>query len=178
MLRGINVGGHNQIKMDDLRGLYGSLKLRGARTLVQSGNVVFRADEGDPAPLAARIEKAIERQFGFRPAVIVRTPAELRETIAQNPFAAREGIDPSRLLVTFLASEPAPEAREKVLRMEIAPEELRLRGRELYIYYPHGQARPKVPWTSIEKTLQVAGTGRNWNTVTKLLEMAEELEAS
>ena len=67
MLRGVNVGGHNKIKMDALRELYQSLKLRDAQTYVQSGNVIFRTDERDISRLAKRIEAGIERKFGFRP---------------------------------------------------------------------------------------------------------------
>ncbi len=73
MLRGVNVGGHNKMKMDALRALYESLKLRDAQTYVQSGNVIFRTDERDMARLAKRIEDGIERKFGFRPDVILRT---------------------------------------------------------------------------------------------------------
>src|ERR1039458_3254224 len=89
MLRGVNVGGHNKIKMDALRELCASLKLRDPQTYVQSGNVVFRSDDRDLVPLGRRIEQAIERKFGFRPAVILRTAAELRDVIARNPFASR-----------------------------------------------------------------------------------------
>ena len=178
MLRAVNVGGHNKIKMDALRALYESLKLRDPQTYVQSGNVVFRTNERDLALLTKRIQNGIERTFGFRPAVIVRTPSELRDVIARNPFAKRRGIDPSRLLVTFLASDPGPEARDKVLRIKTDPEELRMDGRELYIYFSNGMARPKLSWAVIEKTLKTPGTGRNWNSVTKLLEIAERLEAS
>ena len=77
MLRGVNVGGHNKIKMDSLRELYESLGLRDAQTYVQSGNVVFRTDAKNIAPVAKRIEDAIERKFGFRPSVILRTTSEL-----------------------------------------------------------------------------------------------------
>ncbi len=178
MLRGVNVGGHNMIKMEALRALYESLGLKDPQTYVQSGNVVFRTKGQDLAALARRIENAIERSFGFRPAVIVRTPAELRDVIARNPFATRRGIDPSRLLVTFLASDPSAEAREQILKIKAEPEELRINGRDLYTYYPNGMARPKLSWARIEKTLKTSGTGRNWNTVTKLLEIAERLEAA
>ncbi len=178
MLRGVNVGGHNKIKMDALRALYESLKLRDPQTYAQSGNVIFRTDERDLARLTQRVEKGIERSFGFRPAVIVRTASELRDVIARNPFAKRRGIDPSRLLVTFLASDPGAEARDQVRRMKADPEELWIEGRELYIYFPNGMARPKLSWAALEKTLKTPGTGRNWNTVTKMLEIAERLEAS
>ena len=75
MLRGVNVGGHNLIRMEALRALYASLKLRDAETYVQSGNVVFRAEAGDLVKLGDRIEKAIERSAGFRPTVVLRTAA-------------------------------------------------------------------------------------------------------
>ena len=178
MLRGVNLGGHNKIKMDALWALYESLGLRDPQTYVQSGNVVFRTDKRDLVALATRIEEAIERSFGFRPAVILRTSSELREVIARNPFAKRRGIEPSKLLVTFLASAPNAESRDKVLRLNTDPEELRMGGREVYIYFPNGMARPKISWVAIEKMLRTSGTGRNWNSVTRLLELAEKMEAS
>jgi uncharacterized protein (DUF1697 family) len=175
MLRGVNVGGHNKIKMDALRELCASLKLRDPQTYVQSGNVVFRSDDRDLVSLARCIEQAIERKFGFRPAVILRTAAELRDVIARNPFASRLGIEPGKLLVTFLASEPGAEARTKLLAIKADPEELHIDGRELYTYFPNGMGRPKLSWPLVERTLAIPGTGRNWNTVVKLLEMAESL---
>ncbi|MGH9431631.1 MAG: DUF1697 domain-containing protein [Terriglobia bacterium] len=178
MLRGVNVGGHNKIKMDALRALYESLELRDPHTYVQSGNVIFRTEERDLVLLTQRIENGIERRFGFRPNVIARTASELRDVMARNPFVERRGIVPSKLLVTFLASDPGPEARDKVLAIKTSPEELRIDGREFYIYFPNGIARAKLPWAAIEKTLKTPGTGRNWNSVTKLLEIAERLERS
>lgn len=178
MLRGVNLVKHNRIKMDALRALYESLKLRDAQTYVQSGNVVFRSDEKDLEKLARRIETGIERTFGFHSDVILRSAADLRGTIARNPFAGRRDIEPNKLLVTFLTAEPTREAREKVLQVKTAPEELRIEGREIYIYFPNGMGRSKLSWLKIAEMLETSGTGRNWNSVTKLLEMAETLEAS
>jgi len=178
MLRGVNVGGHKKIKMEALRALYESLKLRDAQTYVQSGNVIFRTDGREISRLAKRIEDGIERKFGFRSSVILRTAAEMREVVARNPFAKRRGIEPSKLLVSFLASDPGEEAREKIRQMKCDPEEMRIEGRELYIYFPNGIGRSKLSGAALEKTLKTPGTGRNWNSVTKMLEMAEKLEAS
>ncbi len=177
MLRAVNVGGHNQIKMDALRALYESLKLRNPQTYVQSGNVVFQTESADLAKLAKKIEDAIERQFGIRPAVILRTTAEIRDAIARNPFEKRPGINPGKLLVAFLAADPAAEARDKLLAIECQPDELRFSGRELYIYFPNGQGRPTLKWPQVDKALKLPYTGRNWNTVIKLLEIAESLGA-
>ena len=178
MLRGVNVGGHNKIKMEALRALYESLKLRDAQTYVQSGNVIFRTDERDMLRLAKRIEDGIQRKFGFRPDVVLRTAAEMRDVIARNPFAKRRGIEPSKLLASFLASDPGEEAREKVRQMKCDPEELRIEGREVYIYFPNGMGRSKLQWAGLGKMLGTQGTGRNWNSVTKMTEMAEKLEGS
>ena len=177
MLRGVNVGGHNKIKMDALKVLCSSLKLKDPQTYVQSGNVIFKTEEKDLAKLTKRIQDALERKFGFRPDVMLRTASELRNVIARNPFAKRNGIEPGRLLVTFLAADPGKEAREKALALKTDPEELHIIGREAYTYFPNGMARPKIPWTTIERTLKSSGTGRNWNSVTKMLEIAEKLEA-
>lgn len=175
MLRGVNVGGHNMIKIDALRALYESLKLRHPQTYLQSGNVVFQTEAPDLSKLAKKIEDAIERQFAFRPSVILRTASELRDVIARNPFEKRPGIDPARLLVAFLAADPTPDAHDKLRAIECEPDELRFSGRELYIYFPNGMGRPKLKWPHVDKTLQIPYTGRNWNSVTNLLEMAESL---
>lgn len=178
MLRGANLARHNRMKMDALRALYESLKLQDVQTLLQSGNVIFRTEERDLATLAKRIEKGMERRFGFHSDVILRTISQLREVIAGNPFAGRRGIEPSKLLVVFLAANPVPEARKKVLKLDIAPEELQIAGLELYIYFPNGMARPKLSWSALERALNTSYTGRNWNTVTKMLALAETLEAA
>ena len=178
MLRGVNVGGHNQVKMDALRDLYQSLGLGHAQTFIQSGNVVCTTRARDLAGLAKRIEDAIERSFGFRCEVIVRTAGELRDAVARNPFAARPGIDPAKLLVTFLGADPDPEGRHKVLGMNAAPEELHVDGRQVYIYFHNGLARPKLSWATVGKIMRTPATARNWNTVRKLLEIAERLEAA
>ncbi len=178
MLRGVNVGGHNKIKMEALRALYESLKLRDAETYVQSGNVIFRTDEKDLSRLAKKIEDGIEGKFGFRPDVILRTAAGMREVIARNPFAKRRGIEPGKLLVSFLASDPGEEGREKLRQMKCDPEEMRIEGREIYIYFPNGAGRSKLNWAGLGKMLKTTATGRNWNSVTKMLEMAEKMEGS
>jgi uncharacterized protein (DUF1697 family) len=177
MLRGVNVGGHNKIKMEDLRVLCESLSLQGAQTYVQSGNVVFRSKERNLALLGSRIEDAIERKFGFRPGVLLRTSSELSKVIARNPFAKRRGIEPNKLHVMFLASDPGPEIRDAVLAVKTNGEEVRMDGRELYIYFPNGMGQSKL-MPGIERILKKAGTSRNWNTVTKLLEIAEGVERS
>jgi len=176
MLRGVNVGGHSKIKMDALRALYESLKFEGPRTYVQSGNVIFRTKEKNSAALARKIQGAIERSFGCRPEVILRTPDEMRDAIACSPFAGRQDLEPGKILVTFLAAEPGPEARATLLKFKNYPEELHLKGRELYIYFPDGAGRSKLPWSSVEKLLKTTGTARNWNSVTKMLAIAEEME--
>jgi uncharacterized protein (DUF1697 family) len=168
MLRGVNVGASHRIAMAELRAVYESLGHRDVQTYVQSGNVVFRARNVS----AAKIEEAIERKFGFRSPVILRSADELRDVVARNPF---DGVAPERLLVWFLAGDPGEEARQKVRSMPPVPEEVRVDGREVYIHYTNGMARPKLSMAAVEKALKVAGTGRNWNTVTKLLAMAEAM---
>lgn len=176
MLRGVNVGGHNVIKMDALRALYEAQKFRNCQTYVQSGNAVFCARASDADAHAARIQSAIVKKFGFSPEVIVRTAADLRAVVSKNPFAKRAGIEPAKLLVAFLARDPGAQARAKLGALKIVPEEAIFAGRELYIYFPNGVGRAKLSWPTIDRTLKVPNTGRNWNTVTKLLEMAEKLE--
>jgi uncharacterized protein (DUF1697 family) len=177
LLRGINLAGHHKIKMDELRALCQSLKLRDVQTYVQSGNVIFRTDEKDPTRLAKKIEDAIEKKFGFHAAVVLRTTAELKAIIDRSPFATRKEIEPAKLHVTFLACDLAKHKCDQILRIKMGLEELKLTKRELYIYYPDGMGKSKLT-PLLDRTLEKAGTFRNWNTVTKLLAMAEAMESA
>jgi uncharacterized protein (DUF1697 family) len=176
LLRGVNVGGHNKMKMESLRALCESLDLHDAQTYIQSGNVVFRTRERNLAALAKRMQSAMEKDFGFRPEVVLRTSSELREAVAKNPFARRSDVPPNKLHVNFLAGAPAADAPTKLAAMKADPEELIIDGRELYIHFPNGVGQSKLSWSAVDKALQTPVTGRNWNTVLKLLAMAGELE--
>lgn len=103
MLRGINVSGHNAIKMERLRGLCNSLGFDDVETHVQSGNIVFQTGIENPAALSKLIGETILQSFGFDAPVIVRTSKEMRNVIANNPFLKEKGIDSSKLHVTFLS---------------------------------------------------------------------------
>ncbi len=175
LLRGVNVGSHNRVKMEALRALYKSLKLKDAQTYVQSGNVVFRSDERDTPVLAKRIEKGIEREFGFSCPVVLRSAKELKKVVAANPFCRRSDVAPNKLLVVFLYGTPSSEGRDQISQMKTDPEEIRVSGREIYIHFPNGAGRSKVSWVAMEKILKTPGTARNWNSVTNLLEMAVKL---
>jgi uncharacterized protein (DUF1697 family) len=175
MLRGVNVGGHNKIKMEVLREICASLKCKNPQTHLQSGNVVFHTDVQDSDRLTKTLEALIDKKLGFRPAVLLRTIPEFQAAITRNPFAKRKAIDPSKLVVTFLGAEPNKAARDALLAMDIAPEEMHVTGRELYVYFPDGQARPKISWPRVERIVGPSYTSRNWNTVTRLLVLAESL---
>jgi uncharacterized protein (DUF1697 family) len=178
MLRGVNVGGHNRVKMEALRAVYATLKCEDVCTYVQSGNVIFRSKKKNSAQFAKKIQDAIEREFGFRPEVILRTCDEMRAALAANPFAGRRDVEPGKLLITFLAGEPGPGAGAALASLKPHKEELHLKGRELYIYFPDGAGKSKLPWSSIEKFLKVTGTARNLNSAAKMLEIAQEMEGA
>ncbi len=125
--------------------------------------------------MGQRIEQGIEERFGVRTVVILRTIEQWRSVMNENPFAGRE-LDPAKLLVTFFDREPQPDALKNARMIRAEPEELQILRREAYTYFPNGMARPKLSWAAVEKTLGVAATGRNWNSVVKILELAEALE--
>jgi uncharacterized protein (DUF1697 family) len=176
MLRGVNLGPHNRIKMDELRAVYESLRFETPRTYVQSGNVIFRTKEKNSSQLGQKIRAAIEKKFKCSPEVILRTSEELRRAMAATPFADRPNLEPGKILVTFLAADPPLEARAGFDKFKDYPEEVHLKGRELYIYFPNGAGKSKLPWSAVEKLLKVTGTARNWNSVKAMLAIAEEME--
>lgn len=178
LLRGVNVVGSSILKMEVLRELCCGLNFKDVQTHVQSGNVIFRARKIAEKALAGKIAAAIEKKFGFRPEVMVRTPDELRAVVAANPFAARNDINPSGLLVNFLVDRPAPDVATRLRAINpLSREEIHLVGRELFIYFPEGIGASKIRG-ALDRILKNTATGRNWNSVTKILALAERLEAN
>ena len=176
LLQGVNLGPHRRMSMERLRGLYESLGFEEVRSFIQSGNVVFKTAARNPAAVQRRIEEAIRGEFGFHADVVVRTVDEWKKVVEANPFAGRSGIEPAKFLVSFLAAPMGEEARKKVLTMADGKEEVHLVGREMFLYFPDGLARPKISFAAIGKAAGVPVTARNWNTVLKLLEIAESLQ--
>jgi uncharacterized protein (DUF1697 family) len=177
LLRGINLGGHHKIKMSELCALYGSLGHCDARSHINSGNVVFRTSEHDLAAVVKKLESAIEKKCGFHADVVVRSTAEMRDVIRRNPFAKRKEVEPGKLLVTFLPQKLTKDISEQIRNLKPDPAEMYLDGREIYTYFPDGAGRSKLFSGLSGRLLKNQGTARNWNTVLKLLEIAEELEA-
>jgi uncharacterized protein (DUF1697 family) len=172
LLRGVNLGPHHRISMEPLREVYQSAGLADVRTLLQSGNVVFKTSARGLDRLAARLESVFEAKFGFHSDVFLRTAPELHEVASACPFAGRAGCDPARLAVTFLAVAPDEAARARLAAVQGIAEEVHAGARELYIYYPNGMARPQLTPAMLNKAIgKVSSTSRNWNTVTKLVEM-------
>jgi uncharacterized protein (DUF1697 family) len=172
MLRGINVGGHNPVRMNRLQELFSRLGFEQARTYIQNGNVVFKAAKRSAADLSKAIEKEILREFGFTVAVFCRSSKEMGEVVQANPLAKMKGIDPTRLHVSFLSRVPAEAAVNKLAGLAAGGEQLRGDGRELYLYCPDGYGNSKLANTNVERVLKVAATTRNWKTVNILYEMS------
>jgi len=169
LLRGINVGKARQIGMPRLAEVLTARGHENVRTHLRSGNVVLDSPL-EEAELVADLEKAIEKEFGFAVPVIVRTGEELAAVIAGDPFTTIAG-DPARYLVTFLPEPPAADKVDALPPAEGGGEYL-VRGRELYLWLPDGIANTPLGAWKWDRLLGVAGTGRNWNTVTKLGELS------
>ncbi|HYS53940.1 MAG TPA: DUF1697 domain-containing protein [Thermoanaerobaculia bacterium] len=166
LLRGINVGGHKKVAMSDLVALLNGLGFDGARSLLQSGNLLFRTHRKSPPQLERLLESEVQKRIGLETRFFVRSADEWKSVIAQNPFADEAKRDPAHLLVMFLEGAPKNVAalQDAIKGREI----VRAGGRHLYIVYPDGIGTSKLTHALIEKTLGMRATGRNWNTVLKL----------
>jgi uncharacterized protein (DUF1697 family) len=171
LLRGVNLGARNKVSMADLRRLFESLGAEDVQTYVQSGNVVFKSRLKDAAKLSAEIEQRIEQELGLEIRVMLRTGDQLAKIVAGNPFAASQA-EGTKLHVTFLADAPKPPRVRTLESVAFAPDEFQVQGREVYLHTPNGYGRSKLSNAYFEKQLEVAATTRNWNTVTKLAELA------
>lgn len=166
LLRAVNVGGTGKLAMADLKAVCDELGFAGAKTFIQSGNVVFRSDLPEPA-VQAKLEQALAAKMGKAPGVLLRSRRQLDDIAAK----AERFLDakPNLLLITFLPEPPPADALDKL----VAPdgEEVRIDGREIYIHYPNGSGRSKLRLPALRP-----GTARNLNTIRKLAEMAAAME--
>lgn len=168
LIRGINVGGKKLVKMAELKVRCEAMGLGDVRTHLQSGNVVFRTANKDRAKLA----KSIEGALGVEAKVMLRSAEELRKVIDANPMSAEAQRDPSGFVVVFLDTKPSAAAMQSLRDAYAGPETMELKGAELYVHYGEGMGRSKLTNVLIERKLGVAGTARNWNTVTALADLA------
>ena len=172
LLRGINVGGSRKVPMADLRTLLEGLGHDGVRTHLQSGQAVFTSGHGDEESLAAELSRAIEKHFGFPVDVIVRDHAYLRAVAESCPFPAAD-LEARQLHVTYYSAPVDEERFASVDRAAFLPEDFRLGDRALYLYAPDGLGRSKLAEALAKPRVHkgLIATSRNWNTVTKLVEL-------
>lgn len=172
MLRGINASGQKIIKMETLRASFEALTFSRVRTYFQTGNVVFEASKGTVDNLSRKIKERILGDYAFSVPVILRTSAEMKKIVSDNPFLMEREIDHSRLHVTFLAELPEKAALGKLDSLNGDPDQFRIRNREVYLYCPNGYGRSKLSNSAFEKLLSVEATTRNWKTVNMLVEIS------
>lgn len=171
LLRGINVGGHNKLPMKELAALLENLGAEQIQTYIQSGNVVFKMAGTDTAALAVMIKNAIGQAKGFEPEVLVLDRAQFERAVAGNPYPQAEE-DPKSVHVFFLAEKANKPDLERLTAVQGPEEDFTLTSEAFYLLAPAGMARSKLA-SKVERALGVAVTARNWRTVTKLQELAE-----
>ena len=174
MLRGINVGGNKIIKMDKLRSSLEAMGLEGVKTYIQSGNVVFKTAKVSTSALSRKLEERILSDFGFSVSIISRSVDEITNTIANNPFLGKPGIDPEKLHVAFLSEAPAAAPLKKLAELTLAPDQSRCLGKEVYLYFPNGVSGSSLWKHPLDRVLSVEATTRNWKTVTTLHQMCQD----
>jgi uncharacterized protein (DUF1697 family) len=172
LLRGINLGSHKRVGMGPLRELLARLGYGDVRTYLQSGNVVLTS-AASPERLQRELEQQIAEELGLETRVLVRTRDELADVIERDPLAGVAD-NPRRYQVSFLSAEPDAEVVRELGRVDVAPERFVVSGREIYTWHPDGIQRSKLNKVLSDRSLGVVATARNWNTVTKLLALADE----
>jgi len=174
LLRAVNVGGI-KVSMADLRALLADLACQDVRTLLNSGNAVFRSQNKTGANLEQLLEAEFASRAGRSTEFFLRTAEEWKSIIARNPMTDEARRDPGHLLLVVLKRAPSNQEVNALRAAIVGPEVLEAGGKQAYIYYPAGVGQSKLTAKLIEKKLGTPGTGRNWNTVLKLAAMVESL---
>ncbi|MBV8551371.1 MAG: DUF1697 domain-containing protein [Acidobacteriaceae bacterium] len=173
LLRGINLGGKNKLPMKDLAAMFAGAGCHDIVTYIQSGNVIFKAASKVSVQLSDTISSEIEKHFGCRVPVVLRTAEQMRKAVDSNPFI-KEGVPENTLHVVFLKDLPSPRRAGNLDPDRSPPDVFTLLGQEIYLRLPNGMARTKLTSYYFDSKLGTIGTARNWRTVTKLLELMEE----
>jgi uncharacterized protein (DUF1697 family) len=173
LLRGINLGPKNKIAMADLSQVFSEAGCSDVRTYIQSGNVIFTAAPELSARLPDLITAQIQKRFGHKVPVMLRTIGEMRAVVRSNPFL-KEGAAEDTLHVMFLADLPRPGAANSLDPDRSPPDRFIVRGKEVYLLFPQGFARNKLTGSYFDSKLATIGTVRTWRTVIKLVGLMDE----
>lgn len=180
LLRGINVGGKNIIKMADLKRAFEAIGLSQVQTYIQSGNILFKSDEEEES-LRKHIEYEIETVFGFSVTVVLRTAMELEHITQHCPFSQQEvseaesSSEVESLYVSLLIQAPSQEGIQRLNAYRSERDEYRIEGREIFFLFHHSIRNSKLA-NNLQK-LGVPATVRNWKTINKLVVLAKAMEA-
>ena len=166
LLRGINVSGHNIIKMSDLITSLSTLGYQNLQTYIQSGNVIFESENNDHRQLKHQIEKQIENDFGYTVTVMVFSKEYFLNVFQNNPLLKYDDIDPKKLYVAFLNKTVNHELLNDLIQNY--PEKIILVDKIIYLYYTNGYGKSKANNYFFERKLKVVATTRNWNTIINL----------
>lgn len=173
LLRGINVSGHNMIKIEALKIALEAIGFTNVVTYIQSGNVFVETEEESSFGVGFKIKQEIFKTFGHEVPVIVIGKNDLELCFKHNPFLKQKDVDTKKLYVAFISKELSSTAINELKISQFKPDEAVIDGNRIFIKYDIGAGKTRLDQKYIEKKLNVTATIRNWNTVTKLLEMYE-----
>ena len=173
LLRGINVSGHNMIKMEVLKTLLEKAGFQNVQTYIQSGNVFVDSDEAHGASVGFKIKQEIFKELGLEVPVVVISKEDLEACLKNNPYLKEKDCDTKKLYVAFISKELSNGALNDLKISQFKPDEAAIDQSRIYIKYAVGAGKTRLDQKYIEKKLNVVATIRNWNTVTTLLEMFE-----
>ena len=170
LLRGINVGGHNKIKMEELREMFASLGFENVKSYIASGNVAFDTRKTTDRALVTKLEKAIKSNFSLEIEVMIRTVSEIENVVRENPFE-KEFNDETKLFVVFLKEELPEEKAALLTSHNNEFETFEVHGRNIYCLSKKGFIKSLLGKKYIDNKLKISATARNWRTVNKLLKL-------
>ncbi|MCY1495941.1 hypothetical protein D3C87_206310 [compost metagenome] len=174
LLRGINVSGHNMIKMEALKTTLEAIGFQNVQTYIQSGNVFVDTEEKNALKVGFLIRQEIFKVFGHEVPVVVIGKDDLAICFRNNPFLKEKDIDTKKLYVAFVSTTLKSESINDLKISQFKPDEASIDGSRIYIKYAVGAGKTRFDQKYIEKKLNVTATIRNWNTVTQLLTLFEE----
>jgi uncharacterized protein (DUF1697 family) len=172
-LRGVNVGGHAAISMEKLKKILSENGFTNVRSYINSGNLVA-SSALEKGQASERISMLISEYFNMQVDIQLKTKAELEHIIENDRFDRDSENDPSRKVVIMLTSTVNEKDWPAIQKLQVFEEKCYFTDDLIFVYYPQGAGKSRFTTNSVERKLKVKATGRNWNTIIKMIQLLNE----
>lgn len=166
-LRAINVGGHN-VRMDQLRKLFETMKFKNVETFIASGNVIFDSNSSETQDLQLKIERQLNKELGYKVATFLRSDKQIAQISEYKPFSDAHLEKAVAFNIGFLKDQLNDDQQEKVFGFKTDMDDFHINGTEIYWICKTKQSDSKFDAKKLQRAIGIPFTFRTIKTILRL----------